>query len=75
MYEVQENYEAQKEEYKKNEESFKKKEAELRSKDMEIQESMIRYSNFLTDNERKKKKAEEKIGQERKLIDEKKLEI
>jgi hypothetical protein len=39
----------------------------LRAKDLEIQEGMIKFSIFLQENERKKKKAEEKMGVEKKV--------
>ena len=44
------------------------KEKELREKDMEIQEGMIKFSIFLQDNEKKKKKYDAKIEEEQKLI-------
>jgi hypothetical protein len=37
----------------------------LRDKDLEIQGGMIRFSTFLQDNEKKKKKADSKIKEEK----------
>ena len=45
---------------------FRETEKELRHKDLEIQESMIQFSVFLQDNEKKKQKAKEKIEAENK---------
>ena len=44
--------------YNRAEIEFREQEKELRQKDLEIQESMIQFSVFLQENERKKLKAE-----------------
>ena len=71
MYEKQEEYEAKIKDSKAAELGFREKEKELRQKDLEMQESMITFSVFLQDNERKKNKAAEKIKQETQLKQEK----
>jgi len=75
MYEKQEEYEAKKKDSKAAELGFREKEKELRQKDLEMQESMISFSVFLQDNERKKNKAAEKIKQETQLKSEKEDEL
>ena len=61
--------------YYRAELEFRETEKELRQKDLEIQESMIQFSVFLQDNEKKKQKAAEKITTEKKLTMEKEAEI
>ena len=75
MYEKQEEYEAKKKDSKAAELGFREKEKELRQKDLEMQESMITFSVFLQDNERKKNKAAEKIKQEEQLKKDKEEEL
>ena len=67
MYEKQEEYENKKKESKQAELEFRETEKDLRQKDLEIQESMIQFSVFLQDNEKKKMKAKQKIDDEKAL--------
>lgn len=53
----------------RNEQDFKEQEKDLREKDLQIQEGMIKFSIFLQENERKKKRADEKINNERRVSD------
>ena len=39
----------------------------MREKDLQIQDQMIKFSIFLQENERKKKRAEERIGTEKRV--------
>lgn len=55
--------------YYRNEAYFREQEKELRDKDLEIQAGMIRFSTFLQDNEKKKKKADSKIKEEENQIE------
>jgi hypothetical protein len=48
----------------RSDDKFKLDEKELREKDMQIQEGMIKFSIFLQDNEKKKKKFDTKIEDE-----------
>mmetsp|Transcript_31669 Transcript_31669/g.48451 ORF Transcript_31669/g.48451 Transcript_31669/m.48451 type:complete len:118 (+) Transcript_31669:13-366(+) len=74
MYEKQEEYESKKKESKQAELEFRDQEKKLREKDLEIQESMIQFSVYLQENERKKQKADEKIKFEKNLLQEKEEE-
>lgn len=51
----------------RNDDQFKIQEKDLREKDMQIQEGMIKFSIFLQDNEKKKKKYDTKIEEEQKV--------
>lgn len=76
MFEVQEALEAQKQDFNKKEQVFKKREEALKLKDLELQESLIRFSKFLQENDSKRARAEKKAGDEIKarLQKEKELE-
>jgi uncharacterized protein (DUF3084 family) len=47
----------------------------LREKDLDIQSGMIKFSTFLQDNEKKKKRADQKIRDEQESIGTKEKEI
>lgn len=47
---------------KTQEEIFKKREEALKMKDLELQESLIRFSKFLQENDSKRARAEKKVG-------------
>lgn len=49
------------------EEVFRKREEVLKKKDLELQESLIRFSKFLQENDSKRARAEKKAGDEIKL--------
>ena len=51
----------------RNESEFREQEKELREKDLGIQDSIIKFSIFLQENERKKKRADEKINNEKRV--------
>ena len=54
MFEVQESLEQQKQEFFRKEEVFKRREEVLKKKDLELQESLIRFSKFLQENDSKR---------------------
>eukprot|EP00741_Cyanophora_paradoxa_P019101 tig00021122_g18443.t1 len=64
MFEVQEALEAQKEEFARREELFKRREEALKKKDLELQESLIKFSKFLQENDAKRQRAEKKAADE-----------
>ena len=57
------------------EESFRKREDALKKKDLELQESLIRFSRFLQENDAKRARAEKKAADEIKLRQQKEREI
>jgi hypothetical protein len=59
----------------RQEEEFRKREADLIRRDWELQESMIRFSKFLQDNDAKRIRALKKATEETKLAEEKEKEI
>jgi hypothetical protein len=59
---VQESLEAQKQEFTRKEEGFKRREETLKKKDLDLQESLIRFSKFLQENDSKRTRAEKKVG-------------
>ena len=59
---VQESLEAQKQEFTRKEEGFKRREETLKKKDLDLQESLIRFSKFLQENDPKRTRAEKKVG-------------
>jgi len=54
---------------------FQRREEGLKRKDLELQDSMIRFSKFLQDNEAKRVRAVKKVTEERKMKEEKEREI
>jgi hypothetical protein len=58
------------------EEIFKRREEALKKKDLELQESLIRFSKFLQENDSKRARAEKKASDEIKarLLKEKEIE-
>ncbi|KAF5841599.1 hypothetical protein DUNSADRAFT_12297 [Dunaliella salina] len=75
MFEVQEALENQKAEFNRKEEVFKKREEALKMKDLELQESLIRFSKFLQENDSKRARAEKKAADEIKARIQKEKEI
>lgn len=75
MFEVQESLEAQKQEFHLREEGFKRREETLKKKDLDLQESLIRFSKFLQENDSKRSRAEKKAADEIKLRIQKEGEI
>ena len=57
------------------EEVFKRREEGLKKKDLELQESLIRFSKFLQENDAKRMHALKKAQDERKTREEKEKEI
>lgn len=57
------------------EEVFKRREEGLKRKDLELQESLIRFSKFLQENDSKRSRAEKKASDEIKLRLQKEKEI
>ena len=57
------------------EEVFKRREEGLKKKDLELQESLIRFSKFLQENDAKRMHALKKALDERKTREEKEREI
>ena len=56
------------------EEGFKAREAALKKKDLELQESLVRFSKFLQENDAKRARANKKAIDERQLFQEKSVE-
>eukprot|EP00879_Flechtneria_rotunda_P023786 GHRR01025185.1.p1 GENE.GHRR01025185.1~~GHRR01025185.1.p1 ORF type:complete len:250 (+),score=78.43 GHRR01025185.1:128-877(+) len=75
MFEVQEALELQKKEFARKEEAFRKREEALKKKDLELQESLIRFSKFLQENDSKRVRAEKKAADEIKSRQQKQKEI
>lgn len=75
MFEVQEALEAQKQDFNRKEEVFKRREEALKLKDLELQESLIRFSKFLQENDSKRARAEKKAADEIKARLQKEKEI
>ncbi|KAG2435900.1 hypothetical protein HXX76_007095 [Chlamydomonas incerta] len=75
MFEVQEALEAQKQDFNRKEEVFKRREEALKLKDLELQESLIRFSKFLQENDSKRARAEKKANDEIKARVQKEKEI
>lgn len=57
------------------EEEFRAREESLKRRDLELQDSMIRFSKFLQDNEAKRVRTVKKVTDERKLKETKEREI
>jgi uncharacterized ferredoxin-like protein len=57
------------------EEAFRKREEVLKRKDLELQESLIRFSKFLQENDAKRARAEKKAADEIKIRLQKEKEI
>lgn len=57
------------------EEVFRKREEVLKRKDLELQESLIRFSKFLQENDSKRARAEKKAGDEVKARQQKERDI
>mmetsp|Transcript_20045 Transcript_20045/g.36043 ORF Transcript_20045/g.36043 Transcript_20045/m.36043 type:complete len:298 (-) Transcript_20045:332-1225(-) len=75
MFEVQEALEAQKQDFNKKELIYKRREEALKLRDLELQESLIRFSKFLQENDSKRARAEKKASEEIKLRQQKEKEI
>ncbi|CAG9461648.1 unnamed protein product [Pedinophyceae sp. YPF-701] len=75
MFEVAETLELQKAEHAQREEAYKKREEDLKRKDLELQESLIRFSKFLQENDAKRQRALRREQDERKVREEKEREI
>ena len=56
------------------EEGFKARETALKKKDLELQESLVRFSRFLQENDAKRARANKKAVDERHLFEEKSRE-
>ena len=67
MYEKQEEYEQKKKQFKLEEDKFREQEADLRGADLDLQNQMIKFSQFLQDNEKKKNEADLKRNEENKV--------
>lgn len=75
MFEVQEVLEHQKESFNRKEEVFKRQEDGLKKKDLDLQESLIKFSKFLQENDSKISRAEKKSREEIALRLQKEAEI
>ena len=64
MFEVQEQLEVQKAEFNRREEGLRKREDALKKKDLELQESLVKFSKFLQENDSKWTRAEKKATDE-----------
>eukprot|EP00898_Chlorokybus_atmophyticus_P005897 jgi/Chlat1/6308/Chrsp44S00455 len=75
MFEVQAALDSQKEDFSRKEEVFRRREEGLKKKDLELQESLIRFSKFLQENDSKRTRAEKKAQDEVKVRLQKESEI
>ena len=75
MFEVQEVLDQQKAGFDRKEEIFKRQEDGLKKKDLDLQESLIKFSKFLQENDSKINRAEKKAREEIVLRQQKELEI
>lgn len=75
MFEVQEVLEQQKSVFQRKEEVFKRQEDSLKKKDLDLQESLIKFSKFLQENDSKISRAEKKGKEEIALRMQKEAEI
>jgi hypothetical protein len=75
MFEVQEALNSQKEEFTRRENAFHRREDGLRRKDLELQESLIKFNQFLQENESKRNRAKKREADERKQREIKENEI
>lgn len=75
MFEVQEVLDAQKAGFERKEEVFKRQEDSLKKKDLDLQESLIKFSKFLQENDSKISRAEKKAKEEIVLRQQKEAEI
>jgi chromosome segregation ATPase len=75
MFEVQEVLDQQKTGFDRKEEIFKRQEDGLKKKDLDLQESLIKFSKFLQENDSKINRAEKKCREEITLRQQKELEI
>ena len=62
-------------EFQRREATFKRREEMLKKKDLELQESLVKFSKFLQENDTKRTRAEKKAGDEIKLRHQKENEI
>lgn len=75
MREVQDALEATKREFALKEEGFKRREETIKNKDLDLQESLVRFSKFLQENDSKRTRAERKAADEIKIRLQKEVEI
>mmetsp|Transcript_14208 Transcript_14208/g.36465 ORF Transcript_14208/g.36465 Transcript_14208/m.36465 type:complete len:311 (+) Transcript_14208:219-1151(+) len=75
MFEVQEALEQQKLEFNRKEDTFRRRENGLKKQDLDLQESLIRFSKFLQENDAKRARAERKAQEELRLAKQKVKEI
>ena len=75
MREVQDALEATKRELALKEEGFKRREETIKNKDLDLQESLVRFSKFLQENDSKRTRAERKAADEIKIRLQKEVEI
>ena len=75
MFEVQDRLDEQKAEFRAEEERFKDREETLKRKDLDLQESLIRFSKFLQENDGKRTSAQRKAQDEIKIRTQKEAEI
>jgi Domain of unknown function (DUF4200) len=75
MFEVQEVLDAQKAGFDRKEDIFKRQEDSLKKKDLDLQESLIKFSKFLQENDSKISRAEKKGRAEIALRQQKEAEI
>jgi len=69
MFEVQDSLEAQKEECARRDDAHKRREESLRRKDRELQDSLIKFNKFLSENETKRSRAVKRALEEGAVAD------
>eukprot|EP00887_Chlorella_sp_A99_P001490 scaffold8.g1490.t1 len=75
QFEVDEALDAAKKEYESKEAAFKEREEALKRKDLELQESLLRFTHFLQENDAKRAKAHKRAADEVRARQEKEAEI
>lgn len=75
MYEVNETYKNEKKEFQEHSQKYKNQEEVIKETDTKIQENLLMFCKFLTDNQNKKNRAIRRFKEERKIKEENSREI
>ena len=67
VFEVQESLESGQAEFGRKEDVFKRREESLKGKDAELQDSLVRFSKFLQENDQKRARADKRAADEAKV--------
>lgn len=75
LYEVDEAYNQQKKEFTRQKDTFLKQEEIIKETDQKIQENLLIFCKFLSENKNKKNRAEKRYLQEKETKEQKEIEI